>query len=120
MIMKREELFSWVRKTYHIEPDHPWADTNAVLRHPENNKWFALVMEIGKDKLGLPGIGTVDVVNVKCEPAMIGFLRTQQGFHPAYHMNKDQWLTIRLDGSVAETEIQNLIDLSFQLTAPKK
>lgn len=37
-----------------------------------------------------------------------------------YHMNKNKWITIRLDGSVPDDEIKNLIDLSYQLTADKK
>ena len=75
--------------------------------------------EVGRDRLGLPGSGTVDILNVKCDPAMSGFLRTREGFHPAYHMNKEKWLTIRLDGTVPEEEIKNLIDLSYDLTAEK-
>ena len=73
-----------------------------------------------RDRLGLPGSGTVDILNVKCDPALGGFLRTREGFHPAYHMNKEKWLTIRLDGSVPEEEIKNLIDLSYDLTAERK
>ena len=60
------------------------------------------------------------MLNVKCDPVLGSFLRTQEGFHPAYHMNKEQWLTIRLDGSVSEKEIKHLLDLSYDLTAAKK
>ena len=35
-------------------------------------------------------------------------------------MNKEKWLTVRLDGSVPEDEIKNLIGLSFELTSSKK
>lgn len=35
-------------------------------------------------------------------------------------MNKNSWITILLDGTVQEEEIKNLIDLSYQLTQPKK
>lgn len=118
--MNRQELFEWVRRQYGVCPDYPWKDPNAVLRHPENQKWFAIVLEVGRDKLGLPGSGTVDVVNVKCEPLLIGSLRAKQGFHPAYHMNKDKWISIRLDGSVSGDEIKKLVDLSRRLTGPGK
>lgn len=118
--VNRQEIFAYVRKQYHVEADFPWADRNAVLRHPGNCKWFAAVLEVGRDKLGLSGEGMVDVINVKCEPLLIGSLRTQPGFHPAYHMNKDKWISIRLDGSVSEEEIRNLIDLSHHLTMPPK
>ena len=55
---------------------------------------------------------------MKCDPILAGSLRAQEGFHPAYHMNKEKWLTIRLDGSVPDVEIEKLIDLSYELTQP--
>ena len=57
--MNREELEEWIREQYGAEPDHPWMDSPecAVFRHAGNRKWFALIMEVPKDKLGLPGKG---------------------------------------------------------------
>lgn len=114
--MERKELFEWVKETYGTIPDYPWNDWNCVLRHKENNKWYALIMEVPESKLGLMGERIVDVVNVKCDPVLIGSLRMKKGFFPAYHMNKDKWISIILDGSVPEDEIKDLIDLSYQLT----
>lgn len=54
-------------------------------------------MEVGRDKLGLPGDGEVDILNVKSDPMLIGSYRTQKGFFPAYHMNKENWISILLD-----------------------
>lgn len=59
------------------------------------------------------------MINLKCDPFLIGSLRAQKGFHPAYHMNKEKWISIRLDGSVPEEQIRRLIDLSFELTRSK-
>jgi predicted DNA-binding protein (MmcQ/YjbR family) len=117
--MQRREVFEHVRLQYGTEPDYPWHDWNAVLRHEDNNKWYAVILEVSRDKLGLLGIDEIDVLNVKCDPILIGSLRTQDGFHPAYHMNKDKWITIRLDGSVSEETIINLIGISYELTKSK-
>ena len=118
--MTRHSLFHYTTTKYNLSPDSPWSDTSAVVRHSSNRKWYGLVMEVGYDKLGLSGDGQVDVFTVKCDPIPGSFLRAQEGFHPAYHMNKDKWITIRLDGSVPDDEIKNLIDLSYQLTADIK
>jgi len=118
--MDRQTVFEWIKRKYGTEPDYPWKDSNAVLRHRENKKWFALIMEVGRDKLGMPGEETVEVMNVKCDPMLIGSLRTQRGFLPAYHMNKDQWISILLDGTAPEEEIRSLIAMSYELTRPKK
>lgn len=117
--MNRQEVFDYVKQKYNALPDYPWADQNAALRHRENKKWYALIMEVDREKLGLLDEGTVQVLNVKCDPMLIGSLRMQEGFHPAYHMNKDKWISVRLDGSVPEDEIRSLIDGSYGLTAPK-
>ena len=37
----------------------------------------------------------------------------------AYHMNKDSWISIALDGSVPADTIMNLVDISYQLTTKK-
>ena len=38
---------------------------------------------------------------------------------PAYHMNKANWISVSLDGSVSDEKVKMLIDMSFRLTAPK-
>lgn len=47
-------------------------------------------------------------------------LRQSPGFLPGYHMNKTNWLSILLDGTVSDEQILDLLDLSFQMTAKKK
>lgn len=115
--MERAELFEWAKETYGTEPDYPWNDWNCVLRHKHNNKWYALVIEVSEQKLGLYGDRIVDVLNLKCDPLLIGSLRMKPGFFPAYHMNKDKWISIIMDGTVPMEEIKGLINLSYQLTA---
>ena len=114
--MERKELFEWAKETYGTEPDYPWNDWNCVLRHRHNNKWYALIMEIEETKLGINSDKIVDVLNVKCDPLLIGSLRMREGFYPAYHMNKDKWISVLMDGTVPANEIMELIELSYSLT----
>lgn len=120
--MNRRELKEWILKNYNAETDFPWANYPAyeVFRHPENRKWFALVMEVPKSRLGLSGDDTLDVVNFKCDPLFIGSLLGEPGFYPAYHMSKTNWITVALDGTVSEELIRVLLDRSFILTAAKR
>lgn len=114
--MDRKEVFAWVLETYGTEPDYPWNDWNAVLRHKENGKWYGVVLKVEESKLGMAGNNNVDVLNVKSDPNLIGSLRQRKGFFPAYHMNKGSWISILLDESVPAEEIKNLIELSYTLT----
>ena len=65
----REKLFEYVADQYGIDPDYPFstAPTYAVLRHPHNNKWFALVADVPGQKLGLNEPDRFDLVNVKID-----------------------------------------------------
>lgn len=118
--MTRQELFTWVHRQYGTEPEYPWHDRNAVLRHTDNRKWYGVVLEVSGDKLGLAEAGLIDVLNVKCDPTLIGLLRGQSGYFPAYHMNKEKWLSIQLDKPELDESIKNLLSVSFDLTAPKR
>ena len=86
------------------------------MSNANNKKWFALVIEINARKLGLTEDKTVDVLNIKCDPMIIGSLRMKEGFFPAYHMKKENWISILLDGTVSADEIKPLLELSYQLT----
>ena len=110
----KEAIFAYVKQTYQVEPDYPVpnAPTYPVLRHRDSRKWFALLMDVPRSKLGLPGAERVDLLNLKCAPAMAGSLRTQPGILPAYHMNKKTWTTIVLDGTVGAEELQKLLTVS--------
>ena len=119
--MKRGEWEEYIAGTYGVEPDFPWArfPNHMVFRHEQNRKWFALLMSIPGSKLGIPGDQTVDILNLKCDPLLTGSLRREPGFYPAYHMNKETWITAALDGSAEEERIKRLLHMSFYLTAPK-
>lgn len=82
--MNREELRRYIMEEYHAENDFPWLryPENEVFRHPANRKWFALIMEVTGDRLGLPDQEKHAVVNLKCDPLLIGSLRAEPGFFP--------------------------------------
>ena len=118
----RASVLAFVRERLDTEPDHPFSgDTvSAVLRHRGTGKWFALLMTVRRDRLGLSGGDTADILNLKCPPVLAASLRSQPGFLPAYHMNRDHWISILLDGTVAQDQVESLLELSYELTRPKR
>ena len=114
--MNKEEIFEYVQKQYVTVPEYLWSKLpdSAVLRH-KNGKWYAVLMRVEKSKLGLDGDGTVDVLDVKCDPEMTGMIIQTYGFLPGYHMNKQHWITILLDGSVSEAKTLDFLDMSYDL-----
>lgn len=60
-------------------------------------------------------------INVKCDPAWRDFWRSAfKAIVPAYHMNKEHWNSIILDGTIPQEDIERLILESYELTKPKK
>ena len=122
--MTRQDLFAHIADTYGITPDYPFEGdfTTAVCRHGDNRKWFAILMEIPKSRLGLGGDGTVNAVNLKISPEMLPSLLQERGVFPAYHMSKTHWVTVALDGAevcASEEMAEFLTEVSFTLTAKK-
>ncbi|GGP10867.1 MmcQ/YjbR family DNA-binding protein [Oceanobacillus neutriphilus] len=116
--MSREAVLNYAKREYDTDPDYPWAKhpNYAVLRHKGNNKWFGLLMEVEGEKLNLERKTLIEVLNVKCDPGLASILREEKGILPAYHMNKEHWISILLDGSVPKDEIFHLLDTSYHST----
>jgi len=120
--MDRKALEQYIAEVYAAEPEHLWAKypNYIVFRHTANKKWFAAILDVSRKSLGLPGEGSLDVLNVKCGPLLIDTLRGEPGIYPAYHMSKTNWISAALDGSVDDGKLKMLLDMSFDLTAVRR
>ncbi len=118
----KEQILRYAKKTYKTIPDAPFstAPTYSVLRHGGTRKWYALFMDVPRNRLGMDSDERVDILNVKCDPILSGSLRMNKGFLPAYHMHRENWLTILLDGTVGAEDIYPLLDMSYELTKKKR
>lgn len=114
----RAQVENYIHHHYDAQQEYPWAKypRHTTFKHPSNHKWFALIMDVPYRKLHLDRDGNVEIINVKTVPEMVAGLVAQTGILPAYHMNKEHWITILLDGSVAAEQIYGLIDVSYELT----
>ena len=114
--MTKDELIAYIAKRFSTDAEYPWDDENFIFRHHNNQKWFAVAMRIPYRRLGIQRDGLVDIVDVKCGPLLMDAYRRQPGILPGYHMNKDHWITILLDGTADDGLIEELFELSFDLT----
>lgn len=119
----KEKVFEYISGKYLVKPEYPWEkyDQSCVFRHKENGKWFGLIMDVRGDKVGLESPDVIYVMNLKIDdPIFHDLLVKQKGIIPAYHMNKKNWISVRLNGDVPEKNVFDLIDASFEATAPKR
>ncbi len=117
----RDRVTKYISDQYAVDPEFPWDgdDTSAVFRHRENKKWFALIMEVRREVLGLSGKEPVACMNLKIDDIILRDMIThEEGIMPAYHMNKQHWVTVLLDGTVEFERVIELLHVSFEATMP--
>ncbi|MBO7698458.1 MAG: MmcQ/YjbR family DNA-binding protein [Erysipelotrichaceae bacterium] len=110
-----KRIVSYIRKQYGDKPEFLWEKypDYAVFRNRNTGKWYAIIMNLDGKKLGLKE-GEIEIIDLKADEALINALKSNKGYHEAYHMNKDKWLTIILDESNQDEVIFSLIDYSYQ------
>jgi len=91
--------------------EYPFYPDSPVVRHNDGvRKIFAVIFE--RDGL---------CVNLKCKPMEGDTLRqTFENILPAYHMNKDHWIMVKVGGDVSEELLRGLIKNSYEITKTKK
>ena len=118
----REEIFKYAKENFGSDPEFLWEKypDYAVLRNMQNSKWYALVASISAEKIGLKSRKNVEILNVKCDPVMIGSLIDGKRYFRAYHMNKEHWITLILNGEIPKQEVFAMINLSFEIVKSGK
>ena len=77
-----------------------------------------LVLKLMGKMFALAALDEVPLrVNLKCDPEKAVFLREEypENILPGYHMNKQHWNTLVLDGHLPNSKILFLIDHSYDL-----
>ena len=118
----RDSVYEYAEEQYGSIPEHLWTafPLYSVFRRADNKKWYAIVMNIRGRKLGLDDDEYVDIVDVKCDPAVRDTLLGKPGFLPAYHLSRKSWITVLLDGTVDKDVLFGLIDQSYCLASGRK
>ena len=118
--MTKQFLFEYCLSTYSTSPDYPFDEDfeTTVLRHADNRKWYAIVMNVSRRKFGFDSDEVIDVVNLKLPTEMFGSFGASDGVYPAYHMNKLHWVSVLLPDSPDDI-VEFLLNVSFEATKSK-
>ena len=119
--MTKQDLLEYCFNTYGTSPDYPFDEDfeTVVLRHADSRKWYAIVMRVSRCKFGFDSDEVIDVVNLKLPTEMFRSFGAADGVYPAYHMNKDHWVSMLLPDASDET-IQFLVNVSFEAIKDKR
>ncbi|HBL75016.1 MAG: MmcQ-like protein [Bacteroidetes bacterium GWF2_42_66] len=105
--MNIEEIREYCLSKKGVTECFPFDETTLVFKVMD--KMFALTDLVGDLSLTL-----------KCDPGRAIELREQYpAILPGYHMSKNHWNTVLVDGSLSKTFICQLIDHSYDLVVDK-
>lgn len=111
--MNRETAIAYFLKKPGAVEERPFGPDIPVFK--VGGKMFGLMNEASKKR---------PTINLKYPKEDIAVIRSMfEDVIPGYHMNKDHWNTIYLDGSLEDQFITELIDMSYNLVferLPKK
>lgn len=112
-----KQIIQYIKKIYQDDPEFLWKKypRNAIFRHPENRKWYAALLAIPMSKLGIEKEGIIEIIDLRNTKEEIENIVDNQHIFPGYHMNKQHWFTIPLDGRVSFQKIIQYIDNSYSL-----
>ena len=110
-------VIAYARETYGDELAFLWAKfpDNAVWRRKDTQKWYGAILTVSRRKLGLSSDETAEIIDLRIEPEQMDTTVDHQKYFPGWHMNKRNWYTMILDGSVPTEELCRRIDKSYRL-----
>ncbi len=107
-IMNVEELRAYCLGKPAVTEGFPFGETTLVFKVMD--KMYAL-MAIDANPLS---------INLKCDPEKaIEYREQYPAVKPGYHMNKQHWNTVYIDGSVSDELIYQWVDDSYNLIVEK-
>jgi len=107
---------------YCDKPEFLWEkyDDTGIFRNKSSNKWYGIIMNVDRSKIQHNKNGMVEVMNLKLSSSSLNSALAEDGFYPAYHMNKKYWISIILDDTVCDERIMGLVRESYNLVKSKK
>ena len=111
------QIIEYARKTYGDNEEYLWEKfpDNAVLRRKDTGKWYAAILTVPYSKFGIDREGTVEVIDMRMDPAELERIVDNKTYFRGWHMNKKHWITMLLDGSVPLDEIIKRLNNSYEL-----
>ena len=111
--MTQGELHEYLLSFPNVWLDYPFGEDTAVYKvgHADANgteKMVALIAEGSKPVR----------ISLKTDPELSRTLQEKyESVLPGYHLNKKHWITVICSGQLSDTELKDLMRLSYQLVA---
>jgi predicted DNA-binding protein (MmcQ/YjbR family) len=115
------DIINYINDKYHDDIEYLWEKTpdSGIFRNKKNNKWYAAILSVKEDRVGGLTDNIIMVIDLMYYKGETFDIVDNKNIYPGYHMNKNSWITIRLDNSVDNSFIYKYIDISYELSIKK-
>ena len=115
-------LVGFMQENCGAQPEFLWKryPDYAAFRVKENRKWFAVIMHVSRSRLGLPGPGSVEVINLKDTPQEVKSGLRRMAFCGLIIWTGKNWYTVCLNDTVEDRQIEALVSRSYALVRSKR
>ena len=114
-----KRISRFIEEKYKDLPEFLWEKfpNYAIYRKKENKKWYILfgAVELNKVDKTSKSKDIIEIINIKVDKNKIQDLIKKKGIFEAYHMNKKSWITIVLDDTLKDSEIEELVVNSYKI-----
>lgn len=112
-----DDWIDWISQHFDVEAAHPFQKSPKTIafKTTKKQKWFALLLEVPYKVFGEQFAGKGWIINLKTLPEARERVVDYQAIHPAYHMNKKHWISVILDRIEDPTQLQQLLEASYEL-----
>ena len=114
-----KEIIKYIKEKYNDDLEFLWEkfDNDAIWRNKKNNKWYGAILTVKESKISGGSDQLIEVLDLRYQKEDINSIVDKVKIFPGYHMNKNSWITIKLDNSIKNEKIFKLIDNSYNLIA---
>lgn len=117
-----QQIIDYIYNKFGDKPEFLWSKTprNAVFRRYDNKKWYSAILTTKAKSIGINSENIVELIDLRVPLNLPSQIIDYKNFFPAYHMNKNNWITINL--SDCDFPIENIftfIDVSYDIAGKK-
>ena len=116
----RQKWTKWMIENIVPYYGNPFEKTEAMgFTVEDKGKWYALMMQVPLQKLGVASKADALILNMKIHPEDKERLIATDGIFEAYHMNKKHWISIALNVCSDDALVKECIYTSYKCVAKK-
>ena len=113
--LQSNRISKLIENEYNIKPKFIMKKfPNYGIFKNDNNKWFAIIMNINRNKLDNL-FEDIEIINIKIKEIELNNLLKIKGIYKAYHMNKNNWISIILNDNLSDDFIFKLVKESYNI-----